>query len=234
MAQVRQRSFAVSSELRHHLDLVLQSALRITGDMGNLQVFNHADSSLRIASHCGFDRAFLSFFNATHEGQAACGTALERRERVVVEDVAESVLFLDTESQEVMLKAKARAVQSTPLLSELNEPLGVLSTHYRKPTRPSARELYALDSLARYAAQLIKTALRSTPRGKNERNRTAGLRKELLLSVPSNGGLGEFRGNRLWLGARHPNAPELFSKQTRQICDLRPSQCGCGWPGRSH
>jgi hypothetical protein len=87
--------------------------LRITGDMGNLQVFNHAHCSLGIASHCGFDRAFLSFFNATHEGQAACGTASERRERVVVEDVAESVLFADTESQRVMLKAKASRSQHT-------------------------------------------------------------------------------------------------------------------------
>jgi hypothetical protein len=120
-AGFRERTtLTLPSGLQHHLDLVLKTALGITGDMGNQQIFNPADSLLRIASHCGFDRAFLSFFNATHEGPAACGMALVRRERVVVADVADSALFAETESQKVMLKANGRTVQSTPLLSELN------------------------------------------------------------------------------------------------------------------
>ena len=55
-----------------------------------------------------------------------------------------------------MLAAEARAVQSTPLVSRTGKVLGMFSTHYRRPRRPSERELQLLDLLARQAADLIE------------------------------------------------------------------------------
>ena len=84
-------------------------------------------------------------------------TALERGERVIVEDVRNSPIFAGTPALEVMLAAGAQAVQSTPLISRSGRVLGMFSTHYRHaPTRPSERALRQLDILARQAADLIE------------------------------------------------------------------------------
>jgi hypothetical protein len=41
----------------------------------------------------GFDQEFLDYFHSVHEETASCGTALERRERVIVEDVLADPMF---------------------------------------------------------------------------------------------------------------------------------------------
>jgi signal transduction histidine kinase len=49
-----------------------------------------------------------------------------------------------------------RAMQSTPLISRSGRLVGMISTHWRRPHRPSERELRLLDVLARQAADLIE------------------------------------------------------------------------------
>src|SRR5262249_19226298 len=127
---------------------LLDSAIAATqADMGNIQLFKPALGGLKIEVQRGFKQTFLDFFDEVHEGQAACGTALKAGERIVVEDVTKSPIFLGTSALEVLLAAGARAVQSTPLIS-LGHTLGMFSTHYREPHRPLDRELYVLDQLA--------------------------------------------------------------------------------------
>ena len=147
-------------ELRAQLALMLRTTLGISGDKGYVQLFYPADCSLRIVAQFGFDREFLDFFSVMQEGQGACGTALLRRERVMVEDVATDPIFAGTEAREVLLIAGVRAVQSTPMLHRSGEPLGVLSCHYHKPTRPSFRDLRTIDELAGKSADLIERAFR--------------------------------------------------------------------------
>ena len=135
---------------------ILDAAIEITGaQMGNIQLFE--GDLLRINAQRGFDAPFLNFFDEVHSEQAACGTALQRNERVIVDDVAKSPLFVGTPALEVMLTAGAQAVQSTPLVSRSGRVLGMFSTHYRDaPQRPSDRALRLLDILARQAADLIE------------------------------------------------------------------------------
>jgi GAF domain-containing protein len=123
-------------------------------ERGNLQLYDAATGGLTFAAQHGFSRPFLDFFekNVCSDRGSACGAALVRGERVVVEDVEESELFLGTPAAEVMLDARARAVQSTPLVSRRGRILGVLSTHHERPRVPTARELRRLDELARLAA----------------------------------------------------------------------------------
>ena len=89
-----------------------------------------------------------------HEGSAACGQALQQRERVIVEDVQTDPGF--TLHRQIAASAGFRAVQSTPLFSRTGEPLGMISTHFRHPHRPSEHELRFTDLYARQAAEMIE------------------------------------------------------------------------------
>ena len=138
------------------LDEILNAAIGITSsDMGNIQLFE--GKTLRIVSQRGFEASFLDFFNAVHEGQAVCGTALHNRKRVIVEDVMDSPIFAGNPALDVLLTAGVRAVQSTPLVRRSGQMLGMFSTHYRVPRRPSESQLRMLDLLARLAADLIES-----------------------------------------------------------------------------
>ncbi len=190
------------SELLEH---ILDAGIEITGaDMGNIQLLE-SDGFLRIAAQRGFDAPFLEFFQHVHSGQAACGNALVKRERVVVEDVAGSPLFAGTPALPVMLNAEARAVQSTPLVSRSGKLLGMFSTHYRTPRRPSERDLRLVDVLARQAADLI------------ERKRSEDMRAQLSAIVESSGDsiyVYNFEGTILtWNRA----AEELYGYSEREI-----------------
>jgi PAS domain S-box-containing protein len=134
---------------------ILDAALEIThAQMGNVQLFD--DDVLRIVCQRGFEEPFLAFFQSVKQGRGACGTALERGERIIVDDVAASELFAGTPSLEVILASGGRALQSTPLITRAGEVLGVFSTYYRSPHRPGERDLRMLDLLARQAADLIE------------------------------------------------------------------------------
>jgi len=84
--------------------------------------------------------------------------ALERGERVIVEDVESSEIYAGTPGLEVRRQAGVLAVQSTRLVSRSGRVLGVFSTHYKTPHRPDERELARLDLLARQTADLIEHA----------------------------------------------------------------------------
>ena len=135
---------------------ILDAAIEMTGAvMGNIQLVESA-GDLKIAAQRGFEAPFLEFFDQVHNGEAACGAAMQRGERVIVEDVANSPVFQGTPGRDVMLAAQARAVQSTPLVTREGRLLGMFSTHYPTPHRPTERELRMLDILARQAADLIE------------------------------------------------------------------------------
>jgi signal transduction histidine kinase len=89
-------------------------------------------------------------------GHGAYGTALVARERVVVEDVTESPIFVGTEFLDIQLKTGIRAVQSTPLISRSGALIGMFSTYWKAPHRMPEQTLRLLDLLARRAADLIE------------------------------------------------------------------------------
>jgi PAS domain S-box-containing protein len=147
---------------REHLGPVLtkvvHAAIEISGaDFGNIQLLDPKVSHLRIAAYEGFSKEWLAFWDSVSEGRGACGTALERGERVVIEDLEQSPIFMRTPALEVQRKAGVRAVQSTPLLTRSGRALGMISTHYRTPHRPTPRELRLVDLVARQVADIIET-----------------------------------------------------------------------------
>ena len=73
---------------------ILEAAIEMTGaEMGNIQLLDGA-GVLKIAAQRGFEAPFLEFFDEVHDGQAACGAAMQRGERVIVDDVQQSPVFL--------------------------------------------------------------------------------------------------------------------------------------------
>jgi GAF domain-containing protein len=139
---------------------ILHVAITITSaDKGNIQVLDPLSRTLRIVVHEGFAEPFLRFFDTvSHREAAVCGTALKMLERVIVEDVRQSPIFAGTEALSVLLEAGVQAVQSTPLISRSGCIVGMMSTHYGVPKRPTREQLHLLDELAVTAAEFISAA----------------------------------------------------------------------------
>jgi len=150
------------------LQEILKVAIDISGaDKGNIQLIDPASGLLNITNESGFNPEFIEFFS--DGGQpAACSVALETQQRVIVEDVRQSALFVGSPSLGVMNKAGVRAVQSTPLVSSAGHVLGVISTHFSNTRRPTEQEQRLMDLLARQAADYL------------ERKRVEEEREELL------------------------------------------------------
>ncbi|MDG6256927.1 MAG: PAS domain S-box protein [Methanomicrobiaceae archaeon] len=144
-------------DLKAILQEILEAAIAITGaDKGCLQLLDTATGTLKFAAQKHFDIPFLHFFEHVGPGDsAACGAALERAGRVVVEDICESPVF-DEASAEVLREEGIHAVQSTPLVSRNGHLLGILSTHFCRVHTPADRELRLVDILARQAADMIE------------------------------------------------------------------------------
>lgn len=142
-------------DLRPLLAEVLAASIRLLkADFGNVQLYDPDTGVLRVVAQQGFDQHFLEYFDSVREGTASCGTALQLQRRVIVEDVLADPCFKP--HLKIVAAAGYRAVQSTPLFSRGGEPLGMLSTHFRNPHRPSERDLRLLDLYARQAAEIIE------------------------------------------------------------------------------
>jgi GAF domain-containing protein len=130
---------------------ILDAAVAITGaQMGHIQLLD--GDCLRIAAQRGFETPFLEYFDSVDGERAACGTALQRGERVIVEDVRNSPIFRDT-GLECCLRRAGGSVGAA--LSRSDGSWGVLTHYQHAPQQPTDRALPA-DILARQAADLIE------------------------------------------------------------------------------
>lgn len=137
------------------LDDVLRASMELLdAAMGNVQLFNAKENVLEIVSHAGMNREFLDFFSKVDHEVGACGAAMSRGHRVVVEDVENDPIFRNL--LPITRAAGYRAVQSTPLRGSKGQLLGILSTHFKAPHCPTAMELRLLDLYAQQAERVIE------------------------------------------------------------------------------
>jgi PAS domain S-box-containing protein len=135
---------------------LLDTAIAISeADFGNIQILDSTSTHLEVVAHRNLPDRWLDYW-AGATGHGASGTAFAAKERVVVEDVAQSPIFVGTEVLDVQLEAGIRAVQSTPLISRSGALIGMLSTHWKAPHRIPEQTLRLLDLVARRAADLIE------------------------------------------------------------------------------
>jgi GAF domain-containing protein len=141
----------VSAMLLHE---ILDIAISITGaDKGNIQLFTPETRALTIAAQRGFDSTFLNYFKAVHkETPGAAAAAMRSVEPVIVEDVTTDQIFVGDPSMNVVIDAGARAILCVPIVRLTGNLLGVISTHFRHPHRPTKRELGLVGTLARAAS----------------------------------------------------------------------------------
>ncbi|HEX7978415.1 MAG TPA: GAF domain-containing protein [Gemmatimonadaceae bacterium] len=151
------------------LDEIVEAAIAVTeADFGNIKVLDQSSGDLEIVASRGFPDWWLTYWRLVSADRGCCGSALESRKRVIVEDVARSAIFDSADDREMQLRAGVRACQSTPLVDRSGVVLGVISTHYTRPQRPSDRALRLLDMLARQAADILDRAARETEERRRE------------------------------------------------------------------
>jgi hypothetical protein len=110
--------------------------------------------TLKIGAHEGLPDDFLEVFATVRlDDRSACGRAIRERRQIVVEDVQLDPAY----GPYVKLANQSgfRAVQSTPLISHNDALVGVVSTHFSVPHRPSNNTLHEM----RRAGQLCANAI---------------------------------------------------------------------------
>jgi hypothetical protein len=140
------------------LDEVLEFALTVLhADRGNVQLADPATGALRIAAQRGFDPEFVEYFAAVTDDRSACGRAAQQHAQVVITDVTTDPGFAP--HREIALASGFRAVQSTPLLNRTGQVVGMLSTHYPRPTTPPRCDLQIVSRFGALVGESLSTLL---------------------------------------------------------------------------
>jgi GAF domain-containing protein len=145
----------IATPLASELIDVLRKATQVWSTrLGNIQLLE-SDSTLKLAVHQGFRRAFVDQFRVVKlDDGVPCGRALRNGRRVVVQDVEADQEF--TPYRSIAAAAGYRAVQSTPIVGRERRILGVMSTHSSIPRQLAANEARDFDHLAVRAAEVIE------------------------------------------------------------------------------
>jgi len=145
------------TELKPAMELILEGSMEILGaPMGDVQIYNDApDQAMKVVAHRGMHQDHIDCLQQLAlDHDSPCARARRSGSRVIVEDVEN-----DLESAHHRTVAGAagyRAMQCTPLVSRDGELLGVVSTQFPKPHRPSEHELRLLDLYLVHATDTIE------------------------------------------------------------------------------
>lgn len=84
----------------------------------------------------------------------SCGTAMYRKEQVIVEDIAHDPLWRDY--RDLALSHDLRACWSTPIISRSGRVQGSFAVYRRKPGPPSTEELETVSRMSRLIALVVE------------------------------------------------------------------------------
>ena len=140
---------------------------------------------LRLIASYGFsDEAREAWKWVRAEAGTTCALALRTGGRFIAPDIARCEAMVGTEDREKLLEAGIRAAQTTPLVSRGGKTLGMITTHWTAPHRPSDREFHLFDILARQAADLMeRTQAEDALRRTESQLREADRRKDEFLAT---------------------------------------------------
>ena len=138
-------------------DAILTAAADVMdSECASIQMLDAA-GVLRLLAHRGYDPRSAAYWQTVDaSSQSTCGIALNTGERVVIPDIENSGLVADSGDLQSYRWTGMRAVQTTPLLTRSGKPVGMLSTHWKRPHTPSKRDQKLFDVLARQAADAIE------------------------------------------------------------------------------
>lgn len=144
-----------SADLRTMLREVLDATIALQrADFGSIQLRDSETDTLRIVAHHGFsDECLEHFASVGVNDTSASGRALRMGERVIIENVEKDVGYLPHRA--IAAHEQYRAVQCTPIRGRAGALMGICSTQFRLPHRPSDRELQLTDLYMRLVAELV-------------------------------------------------------------------------------
>jgi signal transduction histidine kinase/DNA-binding response OmpR family regulator len=148
---------ATDAALRQVLETILQVVAEQTdGLVGSVILVDGDGRTLRHGAACGLPDEYCHAVDGLHVGPTAgsCGTAVFRRELVIVEDTSSDPLWADFRS--LAERFGLRACWSQPVLAATGEVLGTFAMYYREVRRPSPLELELIEVAARLAAIAIE------------------------------------------------------------------------------
>ena len=140
------------------LDEVLAFALTLLhADRGNVQLADPATGALRIVAQRGFGPEFMEYFATVTDDKSACGRAAQQHGQVVIADVTTDPGFAP--HRDIALASGFYAVQSTPLVNRAGHLVGMLSTHFPRPTSPPHRDLQIISHFGALVGESLSTLL---------------------------------------------------------------------------
>jgi hypothetical protein len=125
----------------------------VGGDFGNIQIVDPATGSLRLITQAGFGPEFPDYFAVVEDVHSTCRRAARQGAQTAVADVRADPGF--TPHREIAAAAGFRAVQSTPLVDYAGHLIGIVSTHFQRPHRPSDRDLRIMELYADFAGEAL-------------------------------------------------------------------------------
>jgi len=163
------RSQAIQAGQRQFLELLatggnfsdtLQALVRIIeeqwpGMLGLVLVLDE-DEHLHIGASVSLPEAYVESIEGLKIGPmvGSCGTACYRRERVIVEDIAEDPRWDGL--RDVALRHGLHACWSEPVLSAEGDVIGTFAMYYRHPRAPTEAELRTIEIGAHLAGVAIE------------------------------------------------------------------------------
>ena len=146
-------------QLSSLLPRVLDGLMSLTGaDHGNIQLLDPATGMLRLVTQAGFGPEFLDYFAVVGgEDGSVCGRAARQCAQTVISDVRADPDFAP--HREIAATSGFRGVQSTPLIDYAGHLIGMVSTHYQRPHRPSDRDLRLIELYADFAGEAVSRHL---------------------------------------------------------------------------
>jgi GAF domain-containing protein len=137
------------------INTILDDVIALHGaQFGDVQL--PIKDELVLVAQRGLSRPFLEAFKRVKKDDGcACGQALRAGKPVVIADVQTDVSYAPFRAD--ASAAGYRGVQSTPLFTEEGTLIGMVSTLFATPHRPTAIEMQTLEQYARIAvAYLVK------------------------------------------------------------------------------
>ncbi|MBX3405202.1 MAG: PAS domain S-box protein [Phycisphaeraceae bacterium] len=191
------------------LNLVLETIVRTLEDiepecMASVLLLDPDGRTIRSGPAPSLPAEFSRSVDGAHVGPVAgsCGTAMHRRERVIVTDIAADPLWADF--RQLALPHGLRACWSEPVIGAGGRVLGSLAMYYREVRGPGERELRMIS----WAARLVGIAIERRRAEEQLRKRETDLR-DLLNAVPDM----MFRVDRdgRYLEFHAPNTGDLYA-----------------------
>lgn len=138
------------------LEIVRGVQRRDPATLGSVLLLDPDGRTLRTAAAPDLPKAYCDAINgvAIGPGVGSCGTAMYRKERVIVSDIASDPLWQSF--RDVALEHGLRACWSEPILDSHGRVLGSFAMYYREVRSPQEWELQLIATSARLAGMAIE------------------------------------------------------------------------------